>query len=112
MVDVLDESWFTSPMNERRSVRLEGVGNLAIACVMDGSIRYPSEERWKPAKETDGFANSHLDMLSVIRFSSHLLRNCLTCSVWCSLSRSYMTMSSTTRLNPGRSAKASSMRRL
>jgi len=38
MVDVLDESWFTSPMNERRSVRLEGVGNLAIACVMDGSI--------------------------------------------------------------------------
>jgi len=47
MVDVLDKSWFTSPMNECRSVRLEGFGNLAVACVMDGSIRYPSEERWK-----------------------------------------------------------------
>ena len=36
--DVLDKSWFTSPMNERRSVRLDGGGKLAIACVMDGSI--------------------------------------------------------------------------
>ena len=45
MVEVLDESWFTRPIKERRPVRLEGVRKLGIASVIEGSIRYPSEER-------------------------------------------------------------------
>ena len=83
--DVLDESWFTSPMNERRSVLLDGSGNLAIACVMEGSIWYPSAEMFS-SNVPDGCANPHLDVLSVMRFSLHRLRNCLTYSVWCCLS--------------------------
>ena len=38
MVLLLDESWFTSPIKDRSAVRLDGVGNLAIAFVMAGSI--------------------------------------------------------------------------
>ena len=34
-VAVLAGSWFARPMNDRRSVRLLGVGNLAIASVID-----------------------------------------------------------------------------
>ena len=35
---VLEASWFTRPQNERRSVRLLGVGKLAMASVMPGLI--------------------------------------------------------------------------
>ena len=45
MVEVLEESWFTRPIKERRSVQLEGVGKSAIASVIEGSIRYPLDER-------------------------------------------------------------------
>ena len=37
-VSVLAKSWLTSPKKERRSVRLVGVGNLAIASVNDWSM--------------------------------------------------------------------------
>ena len=71
MLDVDDDSWLTTPMKERRSVRLVGVGKLSIACVIDGSIRYPADERWKPAKLTVDCANFHLERLRVMRFSAH-----------------------------------------
>ena len=37
IVAVVDESWLTNPTNERRSVRLVGVGKFVIASMMDGS---------------------------------------------------------------------------
>ena len=39
MVLVLADSWLASPMKERRSVRLDGVGKLAMASAMWGSTR-------------------------------------------------------------------------
>ena len=53
-------------MKEQRSVWLAGVETFAMACVMDGSIWYPADEKWKPVKLTVGCTNFHLDVLRVI----------------------------------------------
>ena len=57
------DNWLTSLMKERRSIWLAGVEKFAMACVMDGSMWYPADERWKPAKLTVGCANSYLDVM-------------------------------------------------
>lgn len=45
---VLEASWLTSPQKERKSVRLLGVGKLAMASVISELIEYPSEVSSKP----------------------------------------------------------------
>ena len=37
-IAVVEESWLTSPTNDRRSVRLAGVGKLVMAWTMEGSM--------------------------------------------------------------------------
>ena len=50
--DVLADNWFASPKKDRKSVRLEGVGNIDIAVVIELSIWYPSADMVNPAKLT------------------------------------------------------------
>ena len=77
MDSVLTDSWLASPKKERRSVRLGGTGNFAIASVIVLSILYPSSESTNPAKVTSGYANCHFSLLSVILHSAQR-RNSLT----------------------------------
>ena len=65
MVSVQAESWLTNPKNERRSVRLVGVGNCSIASVIAGSVLYPSADKMNPANCTSGFAYLNLLVLRV-----------------------------------------------
>ena len=65
-VSVLAESWLARPTNERRSVRLVGVGKLEIASVMDLLMEYPCADCRNPAKVTCDWANSHLSVFSMI----------------------------------------------
>ena len=51
---VLAASWLANPKKARRSVRLKGVGNLAMASVVAESMLYPSLERLNPANVTRG----------------------------------------------------------
>ena len=81
-VSVLAANWLAIPKKARRSVRLEGVGNLAIASVMAKSMLYPSWDRLNPANVTWGCAYSHLSELRVILRSVHLAgRTCSVCWV-------------------------------
>ena len=52
MAFVLDESWLKSPKNDRKSVRLVGVGNCVMESVMQWSTWYPSADKVNPAKVT------------------------------------------------------------
>ena len=48
-VSVLAANWLANPKKARRSVRLEGIGNLASALVMAESMLYPSWDRLNPS---------------------------------------------------------------
>ena len=74
MVSVQAESWLTNPKNDRRSVRLVGVGNCSIASVIAGSVLYPSADKMNPANCTSGFA-SGVESNFVIRTSLQKLPN-------------------------------------
>ena len=99
-------------MKDRRSVWFAGVGNSAVARVIDGSILYPLGVRINPANSTVDWANFHFDRLRVTFFSAHRCRNCRTCGPCSALFLSYITMSSTIRRNPRSPANASSVLRL
>ena len=78
MESVLADSWLARLKKERRSVRLDGMGNFTIASVMALSILYPFPERINPAKVTSGCANCHFSLLSVILRSAQRCRNSRT----------------------------------
>ena len=79
-VSVLAASWLASPKKARRSMRLAGIGNLAIASVMAVSMLYPSWDSWNPANVTCDWAYSHLSWLSDHMFGTSL-ETCVVCLV-------------------------------
>ena len=106
---VLDASWFTRPMKERRSVWLLGVGSCAMASMMSLLIEYPTGVRVKPAKCAFCWQNWNLSRFRDIYFSSQRHKICRTCYTCFRRSLSKMITSSTILRKSSRSVNASSI---
>ncbi len=84
-------------------LRLSGVGQLATASTLPGSIRMPSGDKINPKNGTDRTWNSHFSSLANKRFSRSHCNTSLTCWMWWRLFWEKIRMSSrytnTNRLN-------------
>ena len=105
---VLEVSWLTRPKKERRSARLLGFGNCAIASVMSVLTEYPSGVRVNPAKWAFCRQNWNFFQFRDIYFSLQQRNICWTCCTCFRGSLLKMMTSSTILRKSSRPANASS----
>ena len=104
--------WFTRPMNDRRSVRVAGIGKSWIAAILSSSTVKPSVVTWNPQKSTSRTPNSNFFGLNVMPCSRAHVKTWRTCWTWLSKSASYARQSSTILAKLGTRSNARSVRRL